>query len=96
MMNAELVAAGQQKIIIPTVYRNNYLSSLKALTHNGLTDPLIRTMDFAQKYTRSLDWDDFEEAQRQLNATNAFLDPNEADETGKRLILYQSSLSISP
>ena len=89
MMNAELVAADEEKIIIPTVYRSNYLSSLKALTHNGLTDPLIRTLDFAQKYTRSLDWHNFEEARHQLTETNAFMDPNEADETGVRLKLYQ-------
>ena len=79
----------EEKIIIPTVYRSNYLSSLKALTHNGLTDPLIRTLDFAQKYTRSLDWHNFEEARHQLTKTNAFMDPNEADETGVRLKLYQ-------
>jgi len=91
MMNAELVAAGEQKIIIPTVYRNNYLASLKALTHNGLCDPIIRTLDFAQKYTRRIDWDNFEEARRQLDITNAFLDPNEADELGKRLKLYQDN-----
>lgn len=89
MMNAELVAAGEQRIIIPTVFRNNYLSSLKALTHNGLTEPIIRTLDFAQRYTRSVNWDEFEEARRQLSLTNAFLDPNDADETGKRLVLYQ-------
>lgn len=89
MMNAELVTAAEQKIIIPTVYRNNYLSSLKALTHSGLTAPLVRTLDFAQKYTRSLDWSDFEEARRQLTVTNAFLDPNEADEAGMRLSLYR-------
>ena len=90
-MNAELVAAKEQKIIIPTVYRTNYLSSLKALTHNGLTEPLVRTLDFAQRYTRSLDWNDFEEAQRQLTVTNAFMDPTEADEKGIRLKLYQGN-----
>ena len=89
MMNAELVAADEQRIIIPTVFRNNYLSSLKALTHNGLPEPIIRTLDFAQRYTRSVNWDEFEEARRQLRLTNAFLDPNDADETGKRLVLYQ-------
>ena len=30
MMNAELVAADDQRIIIPIVYRNNYLAALKA------------------------------------------------------------------
>jgi Fic family protein len=89
MMNAELVHADEQKVIIPTIYRNNYLSSLKALTHNDLTNPLIRTLDFAQKYTRSINWEDFEEARRQLTVTNAFLDPNDAEEIGKRLVIYQ-------
>lgn len=89
MMNAEFTSSGEQKIIIPTIYRNNYLSSLKALTHNGLVEPLIRTLDFAQKYTRSIEWDDFDEARRQLTVTNAFFDPNEADDIGKRLKLYQ-------
>ncbi|MDD3020653.1 MAG: Fic family protein [Alphaproteobacteria bacterium] len=89
MMNAELVAADEEKIIIPTIYRSNYLSSLKALTHNGLTAPLIRTLDFAQKYTRSINWESFDEARRQLNFTNAFMDPSEADEAGIRLKLYQ-------
>lgn len=88
MMNAELVAGGEQKIIIPTIYRSNYLSSLKALTHSGLADPLIRTLDFAQKYTQSIDWEDFEQARVQLTATNAFMDPAEADEQGIRLKIH--------
>ena len=92
MMNAELVAEGEERIIIPTIYRSNYLSSLKALTHSGLTEPLIRTLDFAQKYTKSLDWNSFEEARRQLTKTNAFMDPNEADEKGIRLKLYHESI----
>ncbi len=89
MMNAELVSANEEKIIIPTIYRSNYLSSLKALTHNGLTAPLIRTLDFAQKYTRSINWENFDESRHQLNVTNAFMDPSEADEAGIRLKLYQ-------
>ncbi len=88
MMNAELVAAGEQKIIIPTIYRSNYLSSLKAMTHSGMPDPLIRTLDFAQKYTQSIDWDDFETARRQLTETNAFMDPAQADEEGIRLKIF--------
>ena len=32
MMNAELIGAGEERIVIPTVYRNNYLSALKALS----------------------------------------------------------------
>ena len=49
MMNAELVAAGENRVIVPTVYRNNYLIALKALSQNGITGALVRTMDFAQR-----------------------------------------------
>lgn len=87
MMNAELVAGGEQKIIIPTVYRNNYLSALKALSHTGKSTPLIRTLDFAQKYTAAIPWDEFDTARAALQATNAFTDANEAEDQGIRLVL---------
>jgi hypothetical protein len=51
MMNAELVAAGQERIIIPTSYRTDYLGALKALSHNAHMIPLIRMLDYAQQYT---------------------------------------------
>lgn len=87
MMNAELVAADEQKIIIPTVYRNNYLAALKALTHNQQFDPLIRTLDFGQKYVQAITWADYETARAEMEATNAFMDPTEADQEGIRLKL---------
>jgi hypothetical protein len=90
MMNAELVAGGEQKIIVPTIYRNNYLSALKALSHTGNSTPFIRTLDFAQKYTTAIPWDDFDAAQAALQNTNAFTDANEAEDIGIRLVLPHS------
>lgn len=87
MMNAELVTADQARIIIPTVFRNNYLSALKALTHQGKSDPLIRTLDFAQKYTSLIDWHDFDKAYAMLRSSNAFEDANTAELIGNRLEL---------
>jgi len=87
MMNAELVSVQDQKIIIPIVYRNNYLAVLKALTNHQNSTPLIRTLDFAQKFTHSIDWSDFDLARDQLDTCHAFLDPNEADREGIRLRL---------
>jgi len=87
MMNAELVTASEQRIIVPQVYRNNYLMSLRALTVNGRADALIRTLDFAQRYTGSIDYSTFEVARAMLEETNAFGDPVEADATGARLVL---------
>jgi hypothetical protein len=87
IMNGELVANGEQRIIIPIVYRNNYLSALRALSNSGYAEALVRTLDFAQKYTNSVDWSNFQEATDLLKKTNAFVNPNEADEKAIRLKL---------
>jgi hypothetical protein len=87
MMNAELVSAGENRIIVPTVYRNNFLIALKALSQNGIAGALVRTMDFAQRYTAAVDFADLDRARLILDRTYAFADPNEADAAGIRLIL---------
>ena len=87
MMNAELVAAAESRIIVPTVYRNNYLMALKALSQNGITGALVRALDFAQRYTASIDFADLARARFILDRTNAFADPNEAEAAGIRLVL---------
>jgi hypothetical protein len=87
MMNAELVATGESRIIVPTVYRNNYLMALKALSQNGITAALLRTMDFAQRYTAAIDFEDLDRARFMLDRTHAFADPTEADAAGIRLTL---------
>ena len=87
MMNAELVAAGENRIIVPTVNRNNYLMALKALSQNRVTGALVRVMDFAQRYTTAIDFSDLERARSILERTHAFADPNEADAAGIRLVL---------
>jgi Fic family protein len=87
LMNGELVANGEQRIIIPTVYRNNYIAALKTLSNSGYAEALIKTLDFAQKYANSIDWSNFREATDLLQKTNAFMNPNEADAKGTRLRL---------
>jgi len=77
-MNAELVAGIQERIIIPTAYLTDYLSSLKALSHNNHTTPIIQTLDVAQNCTRSIDWNSFAQAPAMLDATNAFEDGENA------------------
>jgi fido (protein-threonine AMPylation protein) len=87
MMNAELIAANQARIIIPTIFRTNYLSALKALTHNSQPEPFIHALDFAQKYTSRIDWSDFKKAKKQLIETHAFVDATQADLMGLCLTL---------
>ena len=89
MMNAELVAAGEQRIIVPTVYRLNYLMALKALSQNQIPGALVRTMEFAQRYTASIDFSDWARARAMLTETHAFADPHEAEAAGLRLTMPQ-------
>ena len=72
MMNAELVTARQERIIIPTAYRTDYLGALKAISQNGHTDPVVKMLDQAQRYTHLIDWSDMAIAHAMLEETNAF------------------------
>ena len=85
MMNAELVAGGEERIVIPTVFRGNYLAALRALSRTGRPDPLIRALDYAQRWTLALDWSSLEAAGQELERCNAFLDSDEAEAEGRRL-----------
>lgn len=87
MMNAELISAGEQRIIIPTIYRGNYLSALKAASNRTSPEPVIRMLDFAQRFSIAVDWTSFKRAEADLKAAHAFMDSNEADDQGIRLRL---------
>ena len=78
MMNAELVAGGDERIIIPTVFRGDYLAALRALSRTGRPEPLVRVMDYAQRWTIAVDWGSLEVARRELEGCSAFLDSDEA------------------
>jgi hypothetical protein len=87
MMNAALSAVGEQRIVIPIVYRDDYLQALRALSRNGNPQPLIRVLDFAQAYAAAIDWSDLKTAEQTLETTNAFVTPDLAAERGLRLEL---------
>lgn len=86
--NSVLTVGGQVRIIIPTVYRNNYLAALSGLSNQaGAGESLISVLRFAQRWTSRIDWSGFEQANDQLTATNAFVDPGLAERSGQRLLL---------
>lgn len=87
MMNAELIAEGERRIIVPTIFRASYLTGLKALSHNSVTRTLVRALDFLQRYTLAIDFSTLAGAQMQLEATHAFRDAQRADAEGVRLVL---------
>ncbi len=86
-MNSELVRGGQARIIIPTVYRENYLTALRAATHTAGDDALIAVLRFAQKWTARLDWTNRTTAEADLTRTNSLREAREAEDAGVRLLL---------
>lgn len=78
MMNAELASAGQSKIIVPTVFRDDYLGSIRKLTRQGDSDPYIRMMEKAHDFSGNIFGDDMGEMEEYINQCNAFSEPTEA------------------
>lgn len=72
MMNSELVSADQSKIIIPTVYRDDYLNSLRRLTRRGDPSVFIRAISRVREFSATITGDDFETTKSYLEKCNAF------------------------
>lgn len=83
MMNAELVNRNQCKIIIPTVYREDYLLTLKKLTRDKDPAPYVDMLSKAHKFSSYLNNEDYDTLYKYLNSHNAFFEPDE----GKHLII---------
>lgn len=77
MMNAELVAAGESKIIIPTVFREDYVGALRLLTRKEDTDTYIRVMEKAHHFSEHVYDDNRDRMETYLNECSAFLEPDE-------------------
>jgi len=83
MMNAELVNRNHCKIIIPTVYREDYLLTLKKLTRDKDAVPYVEMLTKAHRFSANLHNDDYDEMYKYLETHNAFSEPDE----GKLLII---------
>jgi len=72
-MNAYQTDAGLARIMIPTVYREDYLLPLKALSQNRDPTAFIRSMTRVQRWSASFDYDeDVGKLRVALAACNAF------------------------
>lgn len=87
MMNAELIRAQHSPIIIPSIYRDNYLAALKRLSHHGDPDAYIRMLIFAHRYGRTIPWAERALAFGVLGRTHALESSDDAEKTGHRLRL---------
>ncbi|MCP4120988.1 MAG: Fic family protein [Bacteroidetes bacterium] len=78
MMNAELVKENQARIIIPTVYRDDYLLALRKLTRQAKPAAYIRMLSRIHEYSYTIVGPDMGGMQLLLEESNAFLEHDEA------------------
>lgn len=77
MMNAELSAKGLSKIIIPTVYREDYMGALRKLTRQRVADAYVRMLLRAYEFSSTLVEDSIDEMEMHLIQCDAFKDSKE-------------------
>ena len=76
LANAELSAAGQQRLIVPTIMRDDYVNALRAMSHHANPTPLLRVLDHAQDLCAQLDWRDLARVRARLEQLHAFEPPS--------------------
>jgi hypothetical protein len=71
-MNAELSVVKACRIIIPTLFREQYLDCLRVLTREGNPAPFLDAMQHIQEWTAAFDYEDLDKVIADMKACNAF------------------------
>lgn len=77
MMNAELVNKGESKIIIPTVFRDDYLLTIKRLTNQKDPVPYVEMLLKAHQFSEKLHFDNYDDLYNYLEVHNTFYESDE-------------------
>lgn len=85
MMNAEFSAKGLSKIIVPTVYREDYMGALRKLTRQRVADAYVRMLLRAYEFSSTLHGESVDEMEKHLIECDAFREPKEG-----HLKIYQN------
>jgi hypothetical protein len=72
VMNAELSALNACRIIIPTLFREEYLDCLRVLTREGSPKPFLDAMQHIHEWTAAFDYEDLDKVIADMKACNAF------------------------
>jgi hypothetical protein len=75
IMNEYLSAAGLTRIIVPTVFRDDYISALKALTNGAHPVPYERMLARAARFSRWIDFTTPDVCFAALESSNAMEEP---------------------
>lgn len=84
-MNGELAAAGLHRIIIPTILRTDYLSSLTRSTGDGGPAGLHRVLEHAQRWVSVGDFSTMQAGSKYCLLTDAMYESGVAERRGKYL-----------
>jgi len=72
-----LTAANQAKILIPTVYREDYILALRKLTRQRKPESYIKMLSKIHRFSSKIAGKDLFEMKKILNESNAFLEPSD-------------------
>lgn len=70
-MNAEMEAAGQARLVLPTSLRTDYLGVLEALTARGDTDPFVKFGHKLIDLNSRMPFSSFEQSHKYFRDTGA-------------------------
>lgn len=72
VMNAELSATKQCRLIVPTLFREEYLDCLRVLTREGDPAPFVNVMGKLHAWTAAFDYEQLDALLAALRESNAF------------------------
>ncbi len=72
VMNAELTVVNRCRIIVPTLYREEYLDCLRVLTREGDPKPFLDVMQWIHAWAAAFDYEDLDRTIDTMAACNAF------------------------
>lgn len=72
VMNSELSVAGEARIIVPTLFRDEYLDCLRELTRAARTKPYLDAMTNIQRWTAAFSYDDLDATVELMKRCSAF------------------------
>ncbi len=82
LMNSELSAAGQQRIVVSTRNRSDYLAALRGMTNDFNMPGYIAVLSGLQQRTVETDYSSLHAAEQDLTSNKAFTDPDERPVSG--------------
>ena len=72
VMNAELSVVNSCRIIVPTLFREEYLDCLRVLTREGNPSPFLDAMQWICQWTADFDYEDLDKVITDMQLCNAF------------------------